>query len=392
MRLIESYLFRQLLWPAVGAVSALTAVALLSQTLSTLDIIVDQRQSAWVFAKIVALGMPYLFTMVLPIALFVAALVALNRLHTEQEIVVCFAGGMSRWSVISPAVRLATLATLVTLVVNLWVTPWCERELRREVFRVRTDLAASLVRPGEFSQPSGDLTVYAQSSDAQGELHNVFIHQQKPGGESSVFNGRRGVIGKQGDKPVLLLKDGSQQQFGSNKVLNYLTYDEYVFDLSPYVNTADVIHFKASDRYLHELFFPDKRQNWDRHNNKKLLAEGHNRLATPLYNLTFVMLALHAVIGGAFSRIGYGRRILAASGAALAIRILGFGAEAACDGAPWLNVLQYAVPLGPAWWAAHRLFRARVPGGGLSALGGAPAPSPAAGGGGRGLTPLGAPA
>lgn len=393
MRLIDTYLFRQMLWPTVGAVSALTAVALLSQTLSTLDIIVDQRQSVWVFLKIVALGLPSLFPLVLPIALFVAALVALNRLHTEQEIVVCFAGGMSRWNVIAPALRLATLATLLTLVITLWVSPWCERELRREVFRVRTDLAATLVRPGEFSQPSGDLTVYAQSSDARGELHNVFINQKKEGGDSSVFNGRRGVIGKQGDKPVLLLRDGSQQQFGSNKVLNFLTFDEYVFDLSPYVDTAEVIHYKTSDRYLHELLFADKRQNWERHNKKKLLAEAHNRLATPLYNLTFVLLALHAVIGGAFSRVGYGRRILAASGAALAIRILGFGAEAACDGAPWLNVLQYAVPLGPAWWALHRLFRSRAPGGGLSALGGAYIPLAATTATGRGgLTPLGAPA
>ncbi len=63
----------------------------------------NQRQSAWVFLKITVLYMPQLINMIMPIALFVAALVALNRLHTEQEIVVCFAGGMSRWRVISPA-------------------------------------------------------------------------------------------------------------------------------------------------------------------------------------------------------------------------------------------------------------------------------------------------
>ena len=129
-------------------------MGLLSQSLGALDIIVNQGQSALVLIKITLLGMPQLMVMIMPIALFVAGLVALNRLHTEQEIVVCFASGMSRWRVISPAIYLAVGATLITLFINLWIEPSAERALRNELFRVRTDLAASLVRVGEFNQPA----------------------------------------------------------------------------------------------------------------------------------------------------------------------------------------------------------------------------------------------
>lgn len=393
MRLIDRYLLRQLLWPTLGALTALVGVAVLSQSLGYLYIMVDDRQSPLVFLKIVALGLPAMLSIVLPISVFVAALVSLNRLHTEQEIVVCFAGGMSRWRVMAPAMRLAVAVALVTLVVNLWVGPWCAREVRRELFRVRTDLAASLVRPGEFAQPTPDLTVYAQSVDARGELHNVFIHQQRGDGGASVFDGATGVIGKQGEKPVLLLRDGSQQQFSKEHVLNYLTFQDYVFDLSPYLNTAEIVSYKSTDRYLHELLFPDRRQTWVKHNRRKLAAEAHARLSSPFYNITFMLLALHAVIGGAFSRVGYGRRILVAAGAALAIRILGFGAQAACDGAAWLNVLQYAVPLVPAWWTARRLFGRSVASEELQVLGGGPpAETTRAGPKRAGLQPLGAPA
>ncbi len=123
MRLIDRYLLRQLLGPTVMATAALTAVALLSTSLSQLDIIVSQRQSALVFLQVTLLAMPQLINMVLPIALLVAALVALNRLQVEQEIVVCFAGGMSRWRVIAPALRLAGIVTLIALFMNLWVQP-----------------------------------------------------------------------------------------------------------------------------------------------------------------------------------------------------------------------------------------------------------------------------
>src|SRR5207237_1905111 len=123
MRLIERYLFRQLLGPTLLATAALTGVAVLSQSLSALDILVAQRQSPLVFARIIILAMPQLIVMILPVAVFVAALVALNRLHTEQEIVICFAGGMSRWRVISPSLRLAGLVSLLALAITLRFPP-----------------------------------------------------------------------------------------------------------------------------------------------------------------------------------------------------------------------------------------------------------------------------
>ena len=49
MRLIDRYLLRQLMGPVALATLALTAVALLSQSLAGLDLIVNQRQSALVF-------------------------------------------------------------------------------------------------------------------------------------------------------------------------------------------------------------------------------------------------------------------------------------------------------------------------------------------------------
>jgi lipopolysaccharide export system permease protein len=360
MRLIETYLFRQMLWPTLAATAALCAVALLSQTLSQLDILVNQHQSVAVFLKLIALSMPQMLAMVLPIALFVAALITLNRLHTEQEIVVCFAGGMSRWRVLSPAIRLAVMCAIVSLVINLWVAPWCYRETRNELFKIKTDLVSSLIRDGQFTQPAPGLTLYAQSTDRQGLLHNVFINQEKPGSQPTTSAAKFGQIVKREGQPALILRQGSNQQFNAQGVLTFTTFAEYVLDLTPYLNTEEEVHYKNSDRYLHELLFPDLTVDLDRHDRKKFLAEAHSRLATPLYNIALMALALTGVIGGSFSRTGYGRRIAIVAGVAVVIRILGFGAQAACDAAPALNILQYAIPLIPAWVAFSQIFRQKV--------------------------------
>ena len=360
MRLIEKYLFRQLLWPTLAATAALTAVMMLSETLAQLDVLVNQHQPVGVFLKLVALSLPQMLALILPIALFVAALIALNRLHTEQEIVVCFAGGMNRWRVVSPAIRLAVMCALLTLVVNLWVAPWCYRETRDELFKIKTDLVSSLIRDGQFTQPAPGLTLYAQSTDRQGILHNVFINQEKTGAAPTTSAAKFGQIVKRGGQPALILRQGSNQQFNAEGVLTFTTFLEYVLDLTPYLNTDEEVHYKNSDRYLHELLFPDLTQVLDKHDRKKFLAEAHSRLSTPLYSIALMALALAGVIGGSFSRTGYGRRIAIVAGSALVIRILGFGATAACEAAPALNILQYAIPLVPTWLAFRQIFRQKV--------------------------------
>ena len=356
MRLIDRYLFRQLLGPALAATGALVAVLTLSQTLVFLDILVGQKQGLLVFAKLVTLTLPQMLAMVLPVAVFVATLVTLNRLHTEQEIVVCYAGGMSRWQVTAPAFRLAVIAALLTLAVNLWIQPLAMRALREELFRVKTDLAASLIREGEFNSPAPGLTVYAQSVDSEGLLKNVFIHETRPNGESSTFTADRGLVTSRNDQPVMVLRNGSNQQFNARGVLNFILFEEYVFDLSSYIKTSEKVGYKTSDRFLHELIYPDTTNYWDRKDKKMLLSEGHYRISSPIYTITFMALALYGVLGGAFSRVGYTRRIATVAGAAGLVRILGFAAQSASAHAPALNILQYALPIAPIVFVCLRLY------------------------------------
>jgi lipopolysaccharide export system permease protein len=360
MRLIERYFFRQLLGPTFLATTALCAVALLGRSLSELEIIVDQRQSALIFAKIIALALPQLLNLILPVSVFVAALVALNRLHTEQEIVVAFAGGMSRWRVIRPAMQLAALAALLSLVLGMWVQPATARLIRETAFSVKADLAATLVREGEFTEPAADLTVYAGKVDPDGLIHDLFIHQQKPRGGDTTYMAAEGRVATRNGAPVLVMHHGSNQEFSPDGVLNYLRFDDYAFDLTPFVQTDELLHYKIGDRYMHELFFPDLTQDWERKNRVKMLAEGHSRLASPLYPIAFMAMALAAVIGSTFSRLGYTRRIAAVGAAAAVVRIVGFGVQAACDDSAWLNIVQYAVPLAAAWWGFGQVFKQKV--------------------------------
>jgi len=186
------------------------------------------------------------------------------------------------------------------------------------------------------------------------------MHQEKTNGGAITYTAREGVIAERKGLPVLILRKGSNQEFSSDGVLQYLSWDEYTFDLSSLFQSDELLHYKIGDRYPHELFFPDLTQDWEKNNRVKLLSEGHWRLASPLYNLAMMSMAVAAVIGGSFSRMGYGKRIAMVGAAAAFIQILGFGVKAACDNSVGLNVLQYMVPLAAIWWGLSQIFRQKV--------------------------------
>jgi len=346
MSLIEDYLHRQLREPTAQATLALTGLAILSESLSAIGLVLNQRQSPLVFAKVILLAMPQLIVLILPVAVLVAGLVSINRLHRDNEIVICFSSGMSRWRVISPAIRLSALVAMLSLVITLWVQPLCYRALRDTLFSVRTDLLATMIRPGQFTHPAPGATVYAQSLDEDGTIHNLFIDRRLDGGRDTTITASEGRLLRDGAAPMLVLRHGANQELTPTGTLNYLAFDKYVLDLRPLISEKPVVRYKLSDRYLHELLRPDLRQPWERANVGPMLAEAHSRVAAPLYNIAFMFLALTAVIGGAFSRLGYGARIAAVATVALLARTLGFAAQAASGATPLLNVLQYAIPLG----------------------------------------------
>ena len=161
--------------------------------------------------------------------------------------------------------------------------------------------------------------------------------------------------------PVLTLTDGSWQQYSSNGVLNYLSFDNYTLDLTPFAGTTEVIRYKPSDLYLRQLLNPSPKLLETAGSRGELLAEAHSRLSSPLYALVAMALALAAILGGAFSRTGYSLRIAKAAGLFLLVRVIGYGLVAASSWNAWMNILQYVVPILVIAVAMRVLFRALKP-------------------------------
>ncbi len=325
-------------------VGGLALLAILAQGLSQTDLIIDNRQSAFTYFYVIGLAAPQIMALLTPMALFVAGVWALNRVHRDSEIVVAEAAGMTRWQIASPVLRLAVLAGLFHLGINLWVQPSAQRAMRETVQAARADLATSLVRPGAFTKPDDELTVFARGQ--QGNfLIGVQIAERPNQPDGRVYLARRGRFIEIDGVPSIVMEEGEIHQLDENGALNILNFDQSTFDLSPFMREDYKVILKASDRYLHELFHIDRTDHQQVQDEVKFIAEAHARLTTPLMSVAMALLAIMAVLGGNFSRRGYSRRIAYSGAAALTLIILQLAAQSASASDMALNPLQWAVPI-----------------------------------------------
>ncbi|MGB6228773.1 MAG: LptF/LptG family permease, partial [Litorimonas sp.] len=209
---------------------------------------------------------------------------------------------------------------------------------------VRTDLASQLVQAGEFVTPARGLTIYAREISVGGELRDIIIHDTRDADDQTTHTAKTGAVQRTPAGAALMLYDGAVQQPLPDGALDVILFENYRLDLSDAFSFDTRLRYKPSDLYLHELLRPDPRAFVYGTQREEFAAEGHSRLAGPLYNVALVMLALCFMVRGEHLRLGYGRRILVCAVSGFVLRLLGFAATSAAESSVALNALQYAIP------------------------------------------------
>ena len=345
VKLLQRYFWKQALWPLLLSLSALAVLALLTQSLQTLDLIVENRQSAATFLFITLLALPQLIGIILPLALFMAVLYALNRLNVDSEIVVAKAAGFSPWQIASPVLKLTALVMVAHLVINLIVQPLSFRKMRAEVLKVRTDVASQLLNPGTFVKVTDRLTIYAREITPGGAMSDVLIYDNSNPEAPSTHTAKTGQLTRGKTSVSFSLDEGNVQTLLPNGNLDFVSFETYHIDLTQIIALEASLKFKSSDKFLGELLSPSLEDVPDTGQRLELRAEGHNRLATPLYSLALSLLALCFMIRGQHRRMGYGRLIAICGALGFTIRLFDFALVSAAMKNPGLNYWQYGLPL-----------------------------------------------
>ena len=175
-------------------------------------------------------------------------------------------------------------------------------------------------------------------------MRDLMIHDARPQFPVT-YTARAGAIVMIDGMPNIVMRDGQVQRQVADGSVEVLDFERYPCSSANSSKSRNCSILKASDRYLYDLFFPDRTAHYDQRNLARFQAEGHARLASPLLNIALAMIALAGVLVGEFSRRGYARRMMIAAGVALVVRLLALAIGAAAIEEPSLNMLQYLLPI-----------------------------------------------
>lgn len=361
MMLVQKYIGQQVLKPFILSLLALTTLALLTQSLQTIDLITKDNQSASTFFYITLLAMPKLIAIIMPISLFLSVLYSLNRIAMDGELIIAKAAGMSTWEICTPIVRISTLTFMLHLLINLLIQPLAFVEMRKEVFKVRTDIASKMVSSGEFIKLVEGLTIYAGDIGVDGFINDILINDARDVSKTITYVAEKGFISKNSKFTKLTLTSGSAQSLLSNGEFNIVQFDNYQLDLTEIKSLDAILIKKPSDLYLHQLLKPDPEQYISRKKRKKFLSEGNNRLASPLYNLTLTLMAICAIIKSRHQRMGYKLKIFLCGVAGFSIKVIEFFIKSVSENNSDLNIFQYAIPITICFLCIVYIFENRSP-------------------------------
>lgn len=294
MNIIDRYVFRQAASALLLIMSALSGIVWIALALRQLNIVTSQGQDAWALLRITTLALPNLMAIIAPFALLIAVLHTLNRLNGDSELIVLTASGATIWKVARPLLTLALLVSVGVGVVNHYLMPWSLRLLRTYIIEVRTDLLTQVIQPGRFSSPEQNLTFHIRERAPTGELLGLIMHDTRDPKLAQSYLAERGVIVKQEANAYLVMTKGHiLRRSDAKEAAQIVEFDTYAVGLDRFeqqdTETGDL---KPRERYMGELINPEPTSSSFRRAPGQFRAELHERFASPLYPLAFVLIAL----------------------------------------------------------------------------------------------------
>ncbi|MFT6106900.1 MAG: lipopolysaccharide export system permease protein [Rickettsiales bacterium] len=347
MKLYNLYFLRKIFLSFAVILGVLILLIWFSKAISLIKYITESGVSIVDFFNLFILILPQLLLIIAPISLFIAVLVAYSQMISHNEIVVLKNSGLDKLTLAKPAILIATICCLTCFLVSFFLMPYANKKLRTIRTDFQTNYANLLISPGIFENLNS-LTIYAKNRDENNMLEGVLIYDNRNNDHSTTITSKSGNINQKGSAILLYLTSGTAQRFSHlTKKSTILHFDSYVINLKDSNQGEALLKWKANERYIDELLYPEK--NSTKRDLREYRIEIHERITYPLLSIVFTLIACAFVLSGKFKRHGNDINNFKAIVVAIiftGILIGGYGVvEKSPDLTPllYLNILFFAV-------------------------------------------------
>ncbi len=207
--ILTRYLRQEVVKTALSILLVLILIFTLQRFVYYLGDAAAGQLSTALIGQLLLLQIPKIFALLLPLSLFLGAMIALGRMYADQEITVMRACGVGQLRIAKSLWRPALVFMLFSLVLGLWITPWAGEQQYLLLDKQAAEKDVTMLVPGRFQQSSdGRSIIYIQGQDANGNLENVFMARKdaQQSSEVRVIVAASGqvTVGEDGGKYITL--------------------------------------------------------------------------------------------------------------------------------------------------------------------------------------------
>ncbi|WP_375697634.1 LPS export ABC transporter permease LptF [Pseudophaeobacter sp. TrK17] len=292
----------------------LVAVFWVNRAVVLFDRLIGDGQTAIVFLEFTALTLPNLIRMVLPVAVFAAAVWVTNRLQSESELTVLQATGTSPWQMARPALGFGLITALMMSVLTHFLLPSSIGQLALREQEISRNVTAKLLTEGHFLHPTKGVTFYIRQIDSNGTLNDVFLSDRRDPNQSMTYTGARAFLVRDEGKTHLIMVNGMAQRLDNRtKQMSTTNFSDFSYDISSLVNKSTITQRNIREISSWELLRNREDINLsDGYSLGALAEEFHLRFARALICIAVALIGFSALMIGSHSRFGVWRQALLA--------------------------------------------------------------------------------
>jgi lipopolysaccharide export system permease protein len=282
MRILDRYVLREIAVHFVAVTGVLFVILVSFQVGKVLSQAAANQFPRDVVWSLIGLTSIKYLTILIPLGLFLAVMLALGRLYHDSEMAAVRSCGVGLRRLLRPIMMLTAFVVLLLLWLAFAIGP--EAAARAEQLRIQAIREARLagVEPQHFgSFANGSVVYYAESIDSAGVLYNVFV-QRRVGDRVEVTIAKRAEqLGVGEEQQTFVLYEGERYEgvpgSGESRTSKFGEFG-YPIQLPTAANRAARIEAKPTMELLSFDAAADR-------------AELENRVAAPLMALLLALLA-----------------------------------------------------------------------------------------------------
>ncbi|MGH8264529.1 MAG: LPS export ABC transporter permease LptF, partial [Steroidobacteraceae bacterium] len=178
-RIVDRYLLRESAQSWVAVTGVLLVILVTNQLARTLQRAAEQNLPREIVLTLIGLTTIQNLTVLMPVGLLLAIVLAFGRLYHESEIAAVQACGVGTLRFYRPVGVLAIIAVLALAWLAFIGGPGAAQQAYAMRSAAARDAQIASLTPGKFRSFGSDAVFYAQRADRHGVLYDVFVERSR---------------------------------------------------------------------------------------------------------------------------------------------------------------------------------------------------------------------